>query len=73
MKASTFPEGTAMKNDEINKPKYIIGELHNVIWRVWNVWKDIAIASHLVIVHRHKRRNIRLSVSIVADKEEQKH
>ncbi|MDR1528503.1 MAG: hypothetical protein LBS22_02880 [Puniceicoccales bacterium] len=66
MKASTFSEGTAItRNNEIDKLKYIIGELHNILWKMWDVWKDIAIASYLVVVRSHKRKNIRLFVRIV--------
>jgi VanZ family protein len=56
-----------------NKGTDKLKQLHHILWKVWDIWNDIAIANHLVVVHRHKRRNIRLSVRIVADKEGEKH
>jgi hypothetical protein len=65
-----------MRNDEINKLKYIIRELHNILWQMWDVWNDIAIASHLVMVHRQpkgqRRRNIRLFVRIIGAREQKR-
>jgi hypothetical protein len=58
-----------MTNEGTGKLKYIIRELHNILWQMWDVWNDVAIANHLVVVHRQpngqRRRNMRLLVGIV--------
>ncbi|MDR2603553.1 MAG: hypothetical protein LBC11_03270 [Puniceicoccales bacterium] len=57
-----------------DKLKHIVVELHHVVGMIWNLWKGIAIGSHLELVPQqskhHKRRNIRLFVGIVGNREE---
>jgi hypothetical protein len=47
-------------------------QLHDIIGRIWILWKDIAIGSHLVVDRcqpgSHKRKNIRLFVGIAENK-----
>ncbi|MDR2778847.1 MAG: hypothetical protein LBB16_00980 [Puniceicoccales bacterium] len=51
-----------------------VRELHNVMERVWDIWKEIAVDIHLVCVshqsRNQKRKNMRLVVSIMADRKE---
>jgi VanZ family protein len=72
MKVSIFLEGaTTMTNKETGKLKCVVGELHHILWQMWDIWKDIAIANYLVCASRqlrnHKRRNIRLFVGIAGN------
>jgi hypothetical protein len=57
-----------MANEGTDKLKYMVVKLHHALCRVWDIWKEVAIANHLVVVHRqskgHRRRNIRLFVRI---------
>ncbi|MDR1233348.1 MAG: hypothetical protein LBJ75_03775 [Puniceicoccales bacterium] len=57
-----------MMNKEAGR---VMAELHSIMGRIWILWKGIAIASHLVYVScqlgNHKRKNIRLFVSITGD------
>jgi hypothetical protein len=53
-----------MTNEGTDKLK----QLRHIFWRVWAIWKDIAIASHLIYVgcqpRNHKRSKIRLFLGI---------
>jgi hypothetical protein len=57
-----------------NKGTGKLKQLYHIFWKMWNIWKDIAIAGHLVVVHRQskgqRRRNIRLFVRIVRARKE---
>jgi hypothetical protein len=59
-----------MRNEEAYP---MIVEFHSIIGMVWDIWKGIAIGSHLVIVpqqlEHHKRRTIRLFVGIAGTRE----
>jgi hypothetical protein len=66
-----------MNNDEL---KSIVEELYHMLWKMWDIWKEIAIGSLLVVENRieyNKRRNIRLFVGIAEAREgkspEEKH
>jgi hypothetical protein len=49
-------------------------QLHDIIGRIWVIWKGIAIGSHLVVNHcqpgNRSRRNIRLFISIRGNRKE---
>jgi hypothetical protein len=58
-----------MRNEEAYP---MIVEFHSIMGMVWDIWKGIAIGSHLVCIGCHpkcqKRRNRRLVVSIAVKK-----
>jgi hypothetical protein len=62
-----------MRNDEIGKLKYIIGELHNILWQMWDVWTEVVVASHHVMesggLKCPKRRRSRLLVGMIVKNE----
>ncbi|MDR0693667.1 MAG: hypothetical protein LBF49_03860 [Puniceicoccales bacterium] len=48
-------------------------QLHNILWRIWDIWKGVAMGSHLMGRKRiecPKRRKGRLFVGIAVAREE---